>query len=439
MTTQTQIEHWKALYYEMTNDETFMQYQMERDARRVIVRKQMLEFLNQYLSGEIDNHQFRAGFQQKTAAEWDVFGLKGFSGAMFLNMLVNNLPNQDEVAYQLHATLPLPKDIESGYHQLSSFMDYLKNLLRMGLTPKRGLQPAHAPFFVSAWWHLQNLEDWPIYYISARRAMTAEEVYLPTNEPVEDYFVFRESFVTLSEMLGLKTWELEHLCVWREERGISGTATITYEPDSLTATATIDGNAAANNLEVQNDEVDNQELAGTVDITHTQVQLLLAKLGKKLGCDVWIASNDRNKSWDGERLGDYSLETLPLYIVADPQAQRIVGLIDVLWLKSNRGVAAAFEVEHSTSIFSGLLRMSDLVTLQPNIAFPLYIVTSTTRIAEVKKQLARPTFQYLDLHKRCGFFAYEELIREFDNIMRWARTSDAINSLAEYVPDILDR
>ncbi len=38
----------------------------------------------------------------------------------------------------------------------------------------------------------------------------------------------------------------------------------------------------------------------------------------------------------------------------------VIELIDVLWL-DQIAVAAAFEVEKSTSIYSGLLRMSDLL------------------------------------------------------------------------------
>ena len=42
---------------------------------------------------------------------------------------------------------------------------------------------------------------------------------------------------------------------------------------------------------------------------------------------------------------------------------RTIELIDVLWLKGN-SIVAAFEVECTTSVYSGLLRMSDLLALQ---------------------------------------------------------------------------
>ncbi len=64
--------------------------------------------------------------------------------------------------------------------------------------------------------------------------------------------------------------------------------------------------------------------------------------------------------------------------------------IDVLWLRGNR-VEAAFEIEHTTSVYSGLLRMADLVTLHPNIMIRLYIVAPDSRRAKVLSELVRPT------------------------------------------------
>jgi hypothetical protein len=124
--------------------------------------------------------------------------------------------------------------------------------------------------------------------------------------------------------------------------------------------------------------------------------------------------------------------------MVDPAVQRIIGLIDVLWIKGTNQIAGAFEVEQTTSIYSGLLRMSDLVVLVPILNFPLYIVSPKSRMEQVKRELSRPTFQYLELHKRCRFFASEDLLREAENIMLWASDPSAINRLALTVDDAMD-
>jgi hypothetical protein len=90
---------------------------------------------------------------------------------------------------------------------------------------------------------------------------------------------------------------------------------------------------------------------------------------------------------------DPMARTLPLSF--DTVTKRTVELIDVLWLKSN-GIVAAFEVESTTPIYSGLLRMADLIALQPNLNIPLYIVAPDDRRKKVIEEVNRPTFRRLD-------------------------------------------
>ena len=87
--------------------------------------------------------------------------------------------------------------------------------------------------------------------------------------------------------------------------------------------------------------------------THTEVQGWLRDLGKALGFDVWIASNDRSRSYAGGQPADGCLTQLPAGV---PVCLDSVLLIDVVWVdRIAQAVAAAFEVEHSTSIYSGIV------------------------------------------------------------------------------------
>ena len=64
----------------------------------------------------------------------------------------------------------------------------------------------------------------------------------------------------------------------------------------------------------------------------------------------------------------------------------------MLWLAENR-IEAAFEIESTTSIFSGLLRMADLLAMQPNIEIPLFIVAPDKRRKAVLRAIRRPVLQ----------------------------------------------
>ena len=64
------------------------------------------------------------------------------------------------------------------------------------------------------------------------------------------------------------------------------------------------------------------------------------------------------------------LESLPLNY--DDTTLKTVENIDVLWVR-RRSIVRAFEVEHTTSIYSGILRMADLMALQPNLDIKAHI------------------------------------------------------------------
>jgi hypothetical protein len=113
-----------------------------------------------------------------------------------------------------------------------------------------------------------------------------------------------------------------------------------------------------------------------------------------MGLDVWVARNDRSRDWNGHRFTDLPRLRAELPLQFDEATNRTIELIDVLWLKGN-AVVAAFEIESTTSIYSGLLRMSDLIAMQPNLNIPLYLVAPDERRQKVFAEVNRPTFSRL--------------------------------------------
>lgn len=85
-------------------------------------------------------------------------------------------------------------------------------------------------------------------------------------------------------------------------------------------------------------------------------------------------------------------------------------MIDVLWLDGN-AIVAAFEIESTTSIYSGLLRMADLLSMQPNLNIPLYLVAPDERRQKVFTEVNRPTFSRLSppLVDVCRYIAFSTL------------------------------
>jgi hypothetical protein len=143
---------------------------------------------------------------------------------------------------------------------------------------------------------------------------------------------------------------------------------------------------------------------------HTETQWLLLKLGNDMGLDVWVARNDRNREVNGHRFTELPRLKRDLPRQFDEVTNRTIELIDVLWLRGN-AIAAAFEIECTTSIYSGLLRMSDLITMQPNLNIPLYLVAPDERREKVRTEVNRPTFSRLSppMREICWFIPISTL------------------------------
>jgi hypothetical protein len=159
------------------------------------------------------------------------------------------------------------------------------------------------------------------------------------------------------------------------------------------------------------------EVSNSGELTHDEIQWLLLNLGSNLGLDVWVARNDRNRVLNGKSFSDVKNLKTQLPRQFDEATNRTIELIDVLWLQGD-AILAAFEVEHTTSIYSGLLRMSDLITMQPNIKINLYLVAPDDRREKVFSEINRPTFVKLkpSLPKICKFIPYTELSKKVKDI-----------------------
>ncbi len=167
---------------------------------------------------------------------------------------------------------------------------------------------------------------------------------------------------------------------------------------------------------------------------HDQVQFELARLGRHYGCQVWVATGDRGKRWGGERLDHEAEEALPDFHVGQ-EAQRTLENVDVVWFRQGNQLVAAFEIEHTTSIYSGLLRLNDLREAVPHLRFALYVVAPRKRVEEVRRQLKRPTFRQLGLFDTCRYLVTEDLLANMDNMLRLTHDPQGLVGIAHAAND----
>lgn len=166
------------------------------------------------------------------------------------------------------------------------------------------------------------------------------------------------------------------------------------------------------NDNIDNNITDNQEIEeGSI---HTKSQHMLIKMGKITGCSVWVASNDYNKTYQGEILGKDCIDKLPNFGLSKEAMDRIT-YIDTIWIQQNAPICA-FEVETTTSIYSGLLRMADLIALVPALKIKLFIVAPNERKKKVMQELNRPIFKKIGLNDYCRFISIEDLEIKIEQI-----------------------
>jgi hypothetical protein len=166
----------------------------------------------------------------------------------------------------------------------------------------------------------------------------------------------------------------------------------------------IDGYAGWESLE-RRFKTDDEQSPPT--FSHSQVQSLLGAIGLAKDFDVWMPLADRDRVRRASSLKGPLIKNFPS---GYNSIQDIVSQVDVIWIERGSSVLSAlFEIEHSTTIYSGLLRFNDVRLLCPRLEPSFSIVADDERRTRFVRQLNRPTFQRSGLSDVCSFMKYEEV------------------------------
>ncbi len=164
---------------------------------------------------------------------------------------------------------------------------------------------------------------------------------------------------------------------------------------------------------------------------HTEMQFRLLTVGKALGYDVISASNDRSKSHNGKNFSFLSLPCFPKMEI-NKDTYNTIGLIDIVWFeKGTNKPICAFEVEKSTSIYSGILRLTDLAYSFTESEQHLYIVLPNNREKEVVMQLSRPSIK--SSQTKIQYILFSDLREHCDALCKLGESNNIIKKIAKSV------
>ena len=167
--------------------------------------------------------------------------------------------------------------------------------------------------------------------------------------------------------------------------------------------------------EVTREEID-EVLNKRIISDHVRMQWQLARLGLKAGERVWVPVGDQTKLRQAYQFDSFDAQ----FSAGIDLPHSYIENIDVVWKQEFR-IGAAYEIENSTSIYSGLLRFADLNIIAPNTIYPMFVVAPQDRKNRLREQLRRPTFKQLELDKKVRFLSYEVI----DEIDRFFERSDS--------------
>jgi len=141
------------------------------------------------------------------------------------------------------------------------------------------------------------------------------------------------------------------------------------------------------------------EKQAKADYSHSILQGMLIELGNMLGYDTFSA--DAKPQYRDTTIGDLAtLDALP-----DFTSKRILNTakqIDVVWLEDEFPICC-FEIEHSTDVTKGLLRMHQLIRFQTQF----FIIAAEETRRKFETEIGKSPFY--QSQERYYFRSYEEV------------------------------
>ncbi|MGB7621154.1 MAG: hypothetical protein WBN92_02290 [Terriglobia bacterium] len=148
--------------------------------------------------------------------------------------------------------------------------------------------------------------------------------------------------------------------------------------------------------------------------THEAAEAILLRLGNLLGYDTYTP--DVSKTFNGEKLGDIAtLEELPDFTSA--KIMESVQNIDVVWVREEYP-GFFFEVEHTTGVTSGLLRIYQAEKVDARF----FIVGPREVLRKYEREVEKAPFHRIK--SKYHFRSYEELREMYVVAARYREASD---------------
>ncbi len=162
------------------------------------------------------------------------------------------------------------------------------------------------------------------------------------------------------------------------------------------------------------------------EMSHTEAVYRLSKLALAAGLLVHVGKKEQSDEFNGERLGRLSLPKFPAGERPDEWQEAKIEQIDCIWLHADGRVAAAFEVEATTAITSGIDRFLELLKFDPEAAGRVVILAPPRRQKQLDRLLKKSHYigHPMFMENKLAYMFYDELLRLYGNFVGRSLTAD---------------
>jgi hypothetical protein len=160
----------------------------------------------------------------------------------------------------------------------------------------------------------------------------------------------------------------------------------------------------------------NIEIADDTPLTHSDIEAKLILIGSYLNYRTYTPDRGKNSIYGN--LGDLCSEKeVPIESIPKISIDK-VREIDVIWFDEEGYPTHAFEVEHSTDVTKGLLRLYQIHKLR----IRLYIIAEEDKRAKFEKEVnVNPFYK---IKEEYIFKNYQELDEFFESVKRFTKIQE---------------
>ena len=159
----------------------------------------------------------------------------------------------------------------------------------------------------------------------------------------------------------------------------------------------------------------NIEIKDEVELTHYDLQAKLVLVGSYLGFRTFVPAPDKNKDTIFGTLGDLCTENEIPEGAIPAMSLSTIKFVDVMWFDEEGYPTHAFEVEHSTDITKGLLRLYQVHKLR----IKMFIISAEMNKNRFQREVSKSPF--VRIKNEFIFKNYEDLDEFFSSVKQFSQ------------------